>query len=201
MPTQAEKETRAAFARRMGVNKSTVTRWGDTGRLVEQGGMVLVAETLARVAATTAHRNDVAARHAAGRGADIPSPQPSAENAPKGRKTNQEETGFPGDLPEAGGRQRFQALVMQFENQSIKLEMALRRGLRFPREAVKHEAHGLGSMLRAALERMIDIAAPQLAAEKSEAARHALIANELDKVRRSIKREFPRALRRMRGAA
>lgn len=199
----SETESRAAFARRMGVNKSTVTRWGETGRLVEQEGKVLVAETMARVAATMAHRNDVAARHAAVRGADVPTPQPGAKAAPKAQYSihgdSVQGSDNAGDgLPAGGGRARYQALTMQFENQSIKLEMALRRGLRFPREAVKHEAQGLGSMLRAALERMIDIAAPQLAAEKNEGARRRLIANELEKVKRSIKREFPAALRRMR---
>lgn len=199
----SEKESRAAFARRMGVNKSTVTRWGEAGRLVEQDGLVLVAETMARVAATTAHRNDVAARHAAGRGAGIPTPQPGAQNAPKTTDS------IPGDsvtaagdvgggLPAGGGRQRYQALTMQYENQSIKLEMALRRGLRFPRETVKREANGLGATIRAALERLIDLSAPQLTAEKGEAERRRLIAAEVNKVRWMVKREFPRALQRMR---
>lgn len=196
--TQAETETRAAFARRMGVNKSTITRWGETGRLVEQDGKVLVAETVARVAATMAHRNDVAARHAAGRGADIPTPQLGAKNAPKAPDLISGSDDAEAGLPAGGGRQRYQALTMQYENQSIKLEMALRRGLRFRRDTVKREANGLGAMIRAALERLIDLSAPQLPTEKGEAERRRLILAEVNKVRRMVKREFPRALRRMR---
>lgn len=191
-------ESRSAFSARMGVNKSTVTRWAQAGRLVvDEAGLVMVAESQARIAATMGHRGDVAERHAAQRGADVPTPQTVDKNALAGVSGSAVGDAADG-LPVGGGRARYQALTMQFENQSIKLEMALRRGLRFPREAVKHEAQGLGSMLRAALERMIDIAAPQLAAEKNEGARRRLIANELEKVKHSIKREFPAALRRMR---
>lgn len=191
-------ETRSAFASRMGVNKSTVTRWAQAGRLVvDESGLVKVAESQARITATMGHRGDVAERHAAQRGADVPATQTAEKNAAAGVPGSTVGDAADG-LPAGGGRARYQALTMQYENQSIKLEMALRRGLRFPREAVKHEAQGLGSMLRAALERMIDIAAPQLAAEKNEGARRRLIANELEKVKRSIKREFPAALRRMR---
>lgn len=191
-------ETRSAFASRMGVNKSTVTRWAQAGRLVvDEAGLVKVAESQARITATMGHRGDVAERHAKTRGAEVSAPQAAEKNAAAGVYGNTVGDAADG-LPAGGGRARYQALTMQFENQSIKLEMALRRGLRFPREAVKHEAQGLGSMLRAALERMIDIAAPQLAAEKSEGARRRLITNELEKVKRSIKREFPAALRRMR---
>ena len=33
-------ETRADFARRLGVNRSTITRWVDTGRVVLSGALI-----------------------------------------------------------------------------------------------------------------------------------------------------------------
>lgn len=187
-------ESRSDFAKRLGVNKSTVTRYAQAGRLVEKDGRVLVEESLAKIAATQGHRGDVAARHAKIRGAEIPAPQQDGKNASKeaGQVAGEEDA-----LPPAGGRQRYQTLELHYENQQIKLEMALRRGLRFPREAVKREASGIGSTIRAALERLIDLTAPQLAAERSDTERARLIRIELKRVRWMVKREFPRAMRRM----
>lgn len=65
--------TQADFARLMGVNRSTVTRtWKQAGRLVMVGDLVDVEASQARIAATAdLGRSDVAARHAAERGAAV----------------------------------------------------------------------------------------------------------------------------------
>lgn len=63
-------ETRAAFARRMAghmgraVNRSTVKRWADAGRIVMAGDLVDVEASLAQLGGTQGGRQDVADRHA-----------------------------------------------------------------------------------------------------------------------------------------
>lgn len=63
-------ETKAAFAKRMeahmgrAVNRSTVTRWADAGRIVMEGDQVNVEASLAQLGGTQGGRADVADRHA-----------------------------------------------------------------------------------------------------------------------------------------
>ena len=76
-------ETPAAFARRLGVHKSTVCRAIKAGRLIVSSGMLDVADSLQRWEKTKpGTRPDVLARHAAKRSAGIPT-QPGAQNAPQ----------------------------------------------------------------------------------------------------------------------
>jgi len=56
-------ETQVEFARRLGVDKSTVTRWKVAGRLVLQDGMVDVEESLAIIEHTKGPRDDVGMRN------------------------------------------------------------------------------------------------------------------------------------------
>ena len=78
--------------------------------------------------------------------------------------------------------------------------MALRRGLRLDLAAVRRESTGLGAMLRAGVERVIDQTAPRLAAAGTDAERRRILDGEINRLRWIIKRELPRALRRMRQA-
>src|SRR5574337_1226193 len=119
-------ESRAAFARRLGVARSTITRAAQNGRLVLIGEEIDVEASLARWHATAGARSDVAARHAAQRG-----------------------------------------------------------------------ALALGATLRSAIERLIDQTAPRLAVLPA-AERQALLAAEIAPLRRLLRGEFPRALRRIR---
>ena len=63
-------ETQAAFGRRMAshmgreVNRSTVKRWADAGRIVMVGDLVDVEASLAQLPGTQGGRQDVADRHA-----------------------------------------------------------------------------------------------------------------------------------------
>ena len=147
---------------------------------------------------------DVSARHAEKRGADIPEAGRAQENAPKGRKTAGADAGAADSLPgveqPGGTRARYKLAALHYENQSIKLEMALRRGLRYPLALVKQEAGGIGATVRAAIERIIDQTAPRLAVMRDDIERRRLIDAEVRRVRWMLKRELPRALRRMRAA-
>lgn len=198
-------ESKAAFARRIGVNKSTITRAAEAGRIVlTPHGKVEVEKSLEQWHATKGARSDVAARHAEKRGAEVPGAGHGPENAPKGRKTDSTVGGAAEDMAgiqaPGGSRQRYKLAALHYENQSIKLEMALRRGLRYPLALVKQEAVGIGATMRAAIERIIDQTAPRLAVMRDDIERRRLIDAEVRRVRWMLKRELPRALRRMRAA-
>ncbi len=182
--------TLADFARHLGVNKSSVTRAVQAGRIQrEPDGSIDFAKATAAWHASAGGRTDVAARHAAQRGAAIPKAQPSAENAPAADLAQV--------APDDGSRAKAKTLLLHYENSAIKLEMALRRGMRYERAAARREAQGLGAMLRAGIERVIDQTAPRLAAAGNDMERRRIVEREIRRLRWMWKRELPRALRRM----
>lgn len=188
-------ETQKDFAARLGVHKSTISRAAKAGRLVMQGEKVLVEESLRRWHETVGGRTDVSQRHAQNRGADIPKPQPDEKNATARESVGSAKTGVE-DM--VGGRTRFKTLALQYENQTIKLELALRRGMRYQISDVRREAYAIGATLRASVERLIDQVAPRLAVLASAEERERLLRAEVAALRRMVRAEFPRALRRMR---
>lgn len=193
------KGTRADFARHLGVHRSVVTRAVQAGKIpVEADGSIDFEKAAAAWHANAGGRADVAARHAAQRGSPIPNPIQGEKNAPAARFDGSDAYGGdPGELAD-GQRAHAKALLMRFENDLLKIEMALRRGLRFERADVRREAANLGAMLRAGLERIIDQCAPRLAAAGDDAERRRVLEQETHRLARIIKREMPRALRRMR---
>lgn len=199
-------ETKAAFARRLNWNRSTVTRAAQAGRLVMVGSLVDVEASLARLQSTEGGRADVAARHAAERGQGGATPAPAAQNATAAQKTPRTpeiDAASMGDVAGAtdgGSRARYKAMVLHFENQQIKLGMAMARGLRFAHQDVTREATAMGAIVRSAIERVIDQTAPRLAVMTAADRRRHLLATELRAVRRALRAEFPRALRRLRSA-
>ncbi len=181
------------LARYLGVNKSSVSRAVKAGRLVaEADGSFDFDKCAAAWHATSGGRGDVAARHAAQRGGDIPKAQPARENAPAADFAQVEAA--------ADGKRGAKAALMHYENSAIKLEMALRRGLRFDLAAAKREGLALGAMLRAGIERVIDQTAPRLAAAGNELDRRLIIDREIRRLRWMLKRELPRGLRRIKEA-
>lgn len=209
-----------ALRARMGraVAPSTVTRWGQDGKIVLVDGMVDVAASLARLEQLGVGRlrPDVAARHAtetANKGAKTSSPIPNhhpgrknataaTENATTGATTADDDMAFAEHVAEVNqSKTRYKAIGLHYENQGIKLGMALSRGLRYYRADVRDEAHGLANALRAAVERLIDQAAPRLAVVPGHADRGLLLKREAAKVRRLINLEYPNSLRRLRRAA
>ena len=56
-------ETQSVFARRLDINRSTVTRWKDAGRIVMQGKKVDVEASIDLIDQTRGGRDDVVARH------------------------------------------------------------------------------------------------------------------------------------------
>ena len=81
------------FARLMGVNRSTVTRWKQEGRLVlAADGKIDAEASRARIKETEGTRDDVAARHAEARGAEIPGAEPVTPPPGESEIVPQEET-------------------------------------------------------------------------------------------------------------
>jgi len=206
-------ESKAAFARRIGVNKSTITRAAQIGRLVMQDGKVDVEASLARWHATAGGRTDLTEKHAQQRGQIIPQvsqPAPAQKNATAGAYSPDTGTvAMPQPLvqlsPSAtigadddATRQEYRATVLHYENQTIKLQMALDKGLRQRLAAVQREAYSLGAALQAAMERLIDQTAPRLAAQSQRDARATLLRDECTALARAIRAEFVRSARRLR---
>lgn len=193
--TAPRTESKAAFARRLGVHRSYVTRAAQAGQLVLEGDLVVIADSIVRLKATKGGRADVAARHAAQRGSPMP------EHVRDNKADHSD------DLPAASrgeaddkGRAHYRAIVLHLENQQIKLGMAIARGIRFQRRDVGHEAASLGGLVRSAIERVIDQTAPRLAAVPDQADRRRLLTAEVKAVRRTVRAELAHALRRLRRA-
>ena len=178
--------SRRQFAAQIGKSVGYVQKLVDTGRCVlTPDGKIDGQASLARIAETQGGRTDVADRWAAQRSQPAAPPAAPAPDIDVGHT-------------DGNSRAKAKALLMHYENSQIKLEMAMRRGLRIERAAVKREAAGLGAMLRAGIERVIDQTAPRLAAAGNELQRRQIIAAEIRRLKYLIKRELPRALRRMR---
>lgn len=193
-------ESRAQFAARLGVARSTITRAVQAGRLIQhENGHILVGPSIKRWHETKAGRTDMEAHHAENRGAAIPEADISQKNATAARKTakTRNNTATESETTETGSRTSYKGIVLKFENDLIKLEMALRRGQRYPIDHIKNEAVSIGGTLRAGLERLIDQAVPRLAMTTSPAIRLQILEKEARHLARLIKCEFPRALRRM----
>ena len=197
------------------VAPSTITRMGQDGKLVMQGGKINVEASLERMDALGLGkmRGDVADRHAreaqirTQSGQGIPT-QGQAEETPQKAPQRATQTATPEasaaedpGIDTSQSKTRYKAIGLHYENQTIKLGMGLSRGLRYYRQDVRDEAHSLANAVRAAVERLIDQTAPRLAVIAGHNDRGILLRREIRKVARLINREYPNALRRLRKSA
>lgn len=219
------RETPAAFARRLGVHKSTISRAIAAGRLHLDGGFLDVDASLRLWQATKPGlRPDVLARHAAKRGQAIPEAHPAAatpRSAPARLGDNAEaaecagaDVGAADDLSElpadaatgttpaaADGAPRladYTQSLLASQNALARLSIQLRTHKRYPADAMHDEAQALGATLRGALERLVDQTAPRLAVQSDPGSRRALLEEQVKALGRTLRREMPRALRRLR---
>lgn len=205
--SEPEAETLAAFARRLGVARSTVTRAAQAGRLsLNAQGLVLVQASLASWHASRGSRDDVAQRHAEARGQAIPTQRTQAHPLPQPQKPTSGPVSAPAEAPEGSGasddadeptRATYRVQALAAQNDALQIELDRLRGRRLDREQAVREAQGLGNSLRGAVDRLIDQLAPRLAAGTSAADRARLLQRELAEARRALHTEYPRALRRL----
>lgn len=215
-------EHASAFARRLGVNRSTISRAIQSGRLlVDDRGLLDVQINMHRWAETIASkRPDVAARHQ-----DARSPEDQASYAAAQVIAQAQRTATHAHLPELSPREQdglldatetedqaadlhlsiepgtlnwWMAQKIRAQNDLVLLEMGMRAHRRYDLADITHEARAIGAVLRLAFDRMVDQIAPTLALQKAPERRHALIQSEVATVRRVIRLEFPRSLRRLR---
>lgn len=213
-------ETPAAFARRLGVHKSTISRAISAGRLVLDGGFLDVEVSLRLWQATKPGlRPDVLARHAAKRSPAIPeaapasaAPRSAAETAAGAAEDDHaatdldrllggDEDGEGSPPAAAAGSPRladYTQALLAAQNALARLSIQLRTHKRYPADAIHDEAQALGATLRGALERLVDQTAPRLAVQRDPAARRALLVEQVKALGRTLRREMPRALRRLR---
>lgn len=204
---------RARYGR--AVAPSTITRMGQDGKLVMQGGKIHVEASLQRMDALGLGkmRSDVADRHAreaqiqTQAGQYIPAqgqadktPQNAPQRATPAATLEANAAEDPG-IDTSQSKTRYKTLALHYENQTIKLGMGLSRGLRYYRQDVRDEAHSLANAVRAAVERLIDQTAPRLAVIPGHNDRGVLLRREVRKLARLINREYPNALRRLRKSA
>ena len=173
--------TRAEFARRMGVNRSTVTRWAEHGRLVLlTDGSVDAEASRLRIAQTSGGRDDVAARHAAAR------PQGGPQDAPAGQGgtasttppvDNALEGRNPPRLPGVETRAEAQARKEALAADLLELELAEKRRSLLPADDAQAAFRAIGAAVRAALDVLPDQTAPLVAPVTDLDECHALLAD------------------------
>lgn len=172
----AETITRAGFARMLGINRSTVTRWAEVGRLVlDDYGNVRVEESRRRLGETSGGRDDVAARWASQRVASMSAPQPDPENAPTARSAPA--TGNNGG--NAAGvetRSEAQARKEAASADLMEIELAQKRGNLIPKEDVDAALKSFAAGVRARLDVLADQLAPVVAPVADMDEVHALLA-------------------------
>lgn len=180
--------TRAQFARLLGVNRSTVTRWADAGRLVLlPDGSVDAEASLGRIRATSGGRDDVAARHAAQRAAqpgpgapdrpqgDIPDPgvggsaTPPVDNAPGGLS----DPAAPRTESRADAQARKEAAAADL----LEIELQEKRASLLPADQARQAFAAIGAAIRGALDVLPDQTAPLVAPVTDLDECHALLAD------------------------
>lgn len=151
------------YAKRKGWNRSTVTRLKQAGRLVMVDGLVDVEATEARLADTAGGRDDVAARHAAGRG--------EVEKVSRGGTPPPRVVG--GEIRADAQARKESALADLAE-----MEAAEKRGALIPKEDVDAALKALGASVRARLDVLADQLAPVVAPVTEMDEVHALLAEQ-----------------------
>ena len=178
-------ESQAAFARRMEahlgreVNRSTVKRWADAGRLVMVDGKVDVEASLAQLGGTTGGRPDVADRHA----------KEAAQKATTGRVDP------PADLSmEKARRVRAvaEARIKHAEAEIREMERDRESGRLIEKEVVDFVLQDFGATLRTLMENFASRVAPLVYTLTSLEETHAA----LDEAAEGVLSEMSDAMRR-----
>lgn len=206
------RESKSAFARRLGVAPSYVTKLKDEGRIVVVDGQIEVEASLARMEATKdPNRDDVRQRHAKARdakrleagggtqggavaGVIVPR---EGEESGAGAKTAgradsaSREGGNPGgdDEPEAGPViqaaevfRKARTAKMHFESRRAVIRVARLQGRLADMATIRKCAGNDGASLRSLLENLPDQAAPRLAPVRDVAKVATILVELLDDV-------------------
>jgi hypothetical protein len=172
------------FASQQGWSASYVTKLKQQGRLVfTDDGKVDVAQSLAKIAATSdPNRDDVSARHAANR-KKKPDAQPVAPPEPKAPQSPADES----FQKSRAVKERYLALTAKAEYERMIGKMA-------DVESVRIAGADVGAALRAVLENLVDHLTPLLAAETEEPNVHRILREHMDQALHDIINRLESAL-------
>ena len=189
------KETKSAFARRLGVAPSYVTKLGEEGRLVLDGRFVDVEASLAKIDATKdPNRDDVRQRHAKARDqkrlAVAQSSPVAAQTAPgagEGPTEAQEAPQTPAKENEpvvqaADVFRKARTAKMHYEARRAVIRVARLQGRLTDMAIVRRAAGNDGASLRAMLENLPDRAAPVLAPVRDPVGAAGILGKLLDDI-------------------
>jgi hypothetical protein len=154
------------FATLMGVNKGTVSRWKQAGRLVMLSGLVDVEASQRRLSETSGGRDDVADRHAEQRGAALPLTEQkvgAGETASAGIQRNESR---------ADAQARKEAAAADL----LEMELEEKRGNLIKKEDSDAANRAAWTSARVRVEVMPDQLAPVLVAISDLDEMHALLA-------------------------
>lgn len=192
----AEKLHQAEFARRMGWNKSTVTRLKQAGRLVMDGARVDVTASLARIEETGGMRFDVAERHAAQRMQQACQKTATAPLAWLGDGEGQGGGTIAPPAPDAAvGERRSDAQARKESALADLAEMDVKqkRGELIPKPDVDAALRSFGASVRAKLDVLPDQLAPILVAVDDLDEIHALLAEHCRGILSAVADDLGRA--------
>lgn len=174
-------ESKSAFARRLGVAPSYVTKLAQAGRLIVTDGQVDVESSLTLIAATKdPNRDDVRQRHAQARderrqGGPVAVP-PASE--PKRPAKEAPQPAAQPMLKAASAFREARADRTHYQARMAEMRVAQLQGKLVDVSVIHQCATNDGAMLRTLLENLPDQAAPRLATVR-DPARAARILNEL----------------------
>jgi hypothetical protein len=199
-------ESKTAFARRLGVHKSQITRAAQAGRLVlTADGRVEVEASIPLWYATKGSRDDVAARHAAQRGAGAANAgaagltgQGAGESAANGLDSHPATGGATAATDGAlETRAAAQARKESAGADLLELERAQKLGALIAREDADAAMKFIGGALRAALDIMPDQTAPLVAPITGLDEVHALLREAAQSVLASVGEAIERQRREL----
>lgn len=203
------RESKSAFARRLGVAPSYVTKLKDEGRIVVVDGQIEVEASLARMEATKdPNRDDVRQRHAKARDAKrmaeteggavagVISPregeEPGAGEKTAGRADSGDQA-VGGEGQEAGPViqaaevfRKARTAKMHFESRRAVIRVARLQGRLADMATIRKSAGNDGASLRSLLENLPDQAAPRLAPVRDTAKAAAILGELLDDVEATL---------------
>ncbi|MFW6021406.1 MAG: hypothetical protein ACOCPR_04895 [Guyparkeria sp.] len=194
-------ETKARFAERLGVHRSTITRAAKQGRIVcDLQGRVLVEDSLQRWHDTAGPRTDMQAAHAQRRGQPIPGAGSAQSGGHSSGHDHDTATGLPATalIDAEGERARWQAHTLHWTNSRTRLDIELDLRKRVMIDDVTRAAEAMGGAARSGIERLVDELAPRLTVTTDPAERRDLLAAGLHQLTDRLRDEHRRAIDRLR---
>lgn len=172
-------ESQADFARRLGKNKSHVTRLKQAGRLVMHGNKVAISESLAMLEATESPLpRDVAKREALQEQRQAKAAEPILAGSTQ-------------TLESIGKNIKLsQARKMSADADMAEMERARLEGALVESNSVKVAGMDIGAKIRANLESLPDRLAPEMAATTETVQAHGLLAEAMELVLADMAREI-----------